>query len=226
MRIAWGESIKWVGLVAAVAMCLSLAPTSRPSFASETDGGSVGGGGDQGGDGDQDQCHPACHQEKLTCKLTARTSHRSCAEDCRASLQPQACFDQCKSDFQSSRSSCVTTAQTCNDDCDEPGNQPSPCVNACLQDLQTCLAGLGGKQCWNDCVGSAQAASATCWTDPHPVMCLLGIAHDLSSCLEGCAADMQDGASACKDAAEQCKQACEAGSASRAFLDPRPSLID
>src|SRR5262249_31088276 len=122
-----------------------------------------------------------------------------------------------------------TDCRDCRSDCGPPGGEPSECERACMADLETCAGGLrdAGRECGDGCAASAREDFAACFEEgADAIPCLLQATRELGSCLGECAHDLREGASACKEAASACREECEGGSASRAFLETTPSLLD
>jgi hypothetical protein len=191
------------------------------------DGGSEGGGSDH-----PNTCRPACNQVRGSCKDAAGTAYQSCSSQCKAALMTENCFHVCREEAKSARSACRSDCHDCKMTCPPTGGGGGggggACDDACMADLSTCVSGLrsAAKECGNGCAETAQSAFGECLAGDEPLSCLVQATGVLGHCLGECAGTLREGNDACKEAADVCRGNCQTGSASRAFLDPRETLLD
>jgi hypothetical protein len=210
----WGEGLAIVLVLTAAVLALGSSRALGHEGEDEEEG--------------RDDCRPACNEVRGVCKDASRNGYLACKRDCRASLMPDGCYAECRAKYAGMRGECKDGCKDCKSDCPPDGVPPSECEQACMVELRECAAGLrdAGKVCAEGCTAVAREAIGGCFEAEEVIPCLLQATRELGECLGGCAHDMRDGAEGCSDVAKLCRERCEGGSASRAFLDPSPSLLD
>ncbi|MBM4244290.1 MAG: hypothetical protein FJ148_10800 [Deltaproteobacteria bacterium] len=229
MRINERTGNRWLVLVAAVAVGLTLAGAA---FAERRPGGDGGQRGPRGGRGIDPACASECGarecirtvQQELrsclasTCPAEHEAAEAACAggrsDACKAAREAlRSCGEPCREELQGGRQACREEAAACSASCpriDAEGKDRA-CVRDCVGDGRECVAPAHEelKEGRAGCADLRDAVREACSADRDSDACTSARA-DLESCVGACHDPFLAAASECFSGTQACVAACPA----------------
>lgn len=201
------------------------------------------------------ECRDTCMDSRHVCKEAAKNAMRGCKESCRAADSRRECRSLCRGEFRGAREVCRDAIHECRDACERPAPPSEPgsgdddnvgdngggfdgeqCVQECRSDLRGCSGDVlsASRECAAACFDGRKEELIACRTSSDRFGCFLDVAREFAGCARGCAYDSHTAGRACLDGFQQCREDCDNGggggdpygSASQAFLEVLPTLLD